>query len=312
MTSEDIMLDAFCEELEKLGFDFAAAQKSISGLANATGALKASNQSLAKGVASGFKKVADARSDVLKGALGKLTKGRALPTVAPKIKPVTMGDATKVLNGKANAGFVAGKSKTQVLGGTAHKGATNSTDWGQGLLDDVFGKAASVGHAAVDIAGLGILAAPSLKHDMKESTKRKYEIAGLGTLAAGVAHEHRKDFLDAGKKLLKKVASQKTAGISVKGGNWRGLMANIVGAPAKTVAENVKAALPKAMPTPGAQMQRATQLAGQTAKGGHEVVKAKAALPLATPGAKKIAPGVGGHAFKADPKRVIDDVPGWT
>ena len=68
-------------------------------------------------------------------------------------------------------------------------------------------KISSAGHAAVDIAGLGMLAAPTLsrhfggeKGEWSEKNKRRSELAGLGTLAAGVAHEHRGDFANAAKK----------------------------------------------------------------------------------------------------------------
>lgn len=64
-------------------------------------------------------------------------------------------------------------------------------------------KTSGAGHAAVDIAGLGILAAPTLAKmrgkPMKDKTKDRTELAGLGTLAAGVAHDHRQDFANAAK-----------------------------------------------------------------------------------------------------------------
>lgn len=65
-------------------------------------------------------------------------------------------------------------------------------------------KLSSVGHAAVDIAGLGILARPTVQKmrgkEVSEKSEHLHEIGGLGTLAAGVAHEHRHEFADAAKK----------------------------------------------------------------------------------------------------------------
>jgi len=68
-------------------------------------------------------------------------------------------------------------------------------------------KIASAGHAGVDIAGLSMLAAPTIsrhfggeKNEWSEKNKRRSELAGLGTLTAGVAHEHRGDFANAAKK----------------------------------------------------------------------------------------------------------------
>jgi len=56
-------------------------------------------------------------------------------------------------------------------------------------------------NAATELAGLGMLAAPSIQHlrgkPMKESTSHKLELAGLGTLAAPYA-------VQIGKKLLGK------------------------------------------------------------------------------------------------------------
>jgi hypothetical protein len=55
---------------------------------------------------------------------------------------------------------------------------------------------------ASELAGLGMLAVPSVQHlrgkPMKEDTTAKMEIAGLGTLAAPYAWS-------AGKKLLRKI-----------------------------------------------------------------------------------------------------------
>ena len=69
---------------------------------------------------------------------------------------------------------------------------------------DELEKVASAGHALVDIAGLGILARPTIqKMQGKEVSKRSehaHELAGLGTLAAGVAHEHRHEFADMARK----------------------------------------------------------------------------------------------------------------
>lgn len=62
-------------------------------------------------------------------------------------------------------------------------------------------KIAALGHVATDLAGLGMLAAPSIAgNKMSENKKRATEVAGLGTLAAGVAHEHRGALAAAGKE----------------------------------------------------------------------------------------------------------------
>ncbi len=71
-------------------------------------------------------------------------------------------------------------------------------------------KIASAGHALVDIAGLGVLGAPSVQKlrgkPMSSEKASKYEVAGLGTLAAGVAHEHRHAFADVFKSGTKTLA----------------------------------------------------------------------------------------------------------
>lgn len=70
-----------------------------------------------------------------------------------------------------------------------------------------FEKRAGMGAAAAaaDLAGLGMLAVPSIQHmrgkHMKESTKHKFELAGLGTLGAAVASPH---VMTLGKKLLRR------------------------------------------------------------------------------------------------------------
>jgi hypothetical protein len=73
-------------------------------------------------------------------------------------------------------------------------------------------KEASVGHAAVDIAGLGVLAAPTIAKKMgkpmSEKNKDRAELGGLGMLAGGVAHEHRHDFLNAAKNGVKKLTTR--------------------------------------------------------------------------------------------------------
>ena len=53
---------------------------------------------------------------------------------------------------------------------------------------DGFEKRASVAEHAIEAAGLGILARPSIQHlrgkEMSESSAHKHEVAGLGVLAA--------------------------------------------------------------------------------------------------------------------------------
>jgi len=64
-----------------------------------------------------------------------------------------------------------------------------------------FQKIAALGHVATDLAGLGMLAVPSIAGNrMSENQKRGTEVAGLGTLAAGVAHEHRGALAAAGRE----------------------------------------------------------------------------------------------------------------
>lgn len=62
-------------------------------------------------------------------------------------------------------------------------------------------KTAGLGSAALDVAGLGALAAPTIQHmrgkQMSEKNKNRMELAGLGTLGASVAAEHGKDALHA-------------------------------------------------------------------------------------------------------------------
>lgn len=74
-------------------------------------------------------------------------------------------------------------------------------------FSDELEKISSAGHAAVDLLGLGMLAAPSVQglrgKEMSEKSKHKTELAGLGTLAAGVAHENRPHFAAAGRTAMK-------------------------------------------------------------------------------------------------------------
>lgn len=154
-------------------------------------------------------------------------------------------------------------------------------------------KKSSAGHALVDIAGLGILAKPSLdeargKH-VNEKTKAKMELAGLGTLAGGVAHEHRKEFGVLAKKGLgklkgfagkgAKMALTKKAGLFSSMGMGKMMkmhgMADASRAAANKAVPAAASAGKKALTNPNSTA-RATALAGHTAVGGHAFKPKKA------------------------------------
>jgi hypothetical protein len=66
-----------------------------------------------------------------------------------------------------------------------------------------FEKRAGMGAHLAEVAGLGMLAVPSIQHlrkkPMSESKTHKYELAGLGTLAAPSAYHIGKKVLSKGK-----------------------------------------------------------------------------------------------------------------
>lgn len=67
-----------------------------------------------------------------------------------------------------------------------------------GLLDKFKNLPHESPHLASSIAGLGVLAAPSVSHlaghDMDEKTKSKLELGGLGLIAAPEAHQLYRKF----------------------------------------------------------------------------------------------------------------------
>lgn len=73
-------------------------------------------------------------------------------------------------------------------------------------FEDELEKIAALGHDLADIAGLGVLAAPTLAKKfgkpMKEKTKDNVELGGLGVLGGAVAHEHRHAIGDFAKKVV--------------------------------------------------------------------------------------------------------------
>ena len=68
---------------------------------------------------------------------------------------------------------------------------------------EAFEKKAETASHLAELAGLGIIAAPSIQHlrgkPMSESKAHKYEIAGLGTLAAPSVYHLGKKFVSKGK-----------------------------------------------------------------------------------------------------------------
>lgn len=76
-------------------------------------------------------------------------------------------------------------------------------------FQDEIEKIAGIGAGALDVAGLGLLAAPTIRHmrgkKMSDKNKNRAEIAGLGTLGASVAAEHAHDAVSAGKAGISKL-----------------------------------------------------------------------------------------------------------
>lgn len=148
-------------------------------------------------------------------------------------------------------------------------------------------KIAGLGAGALDLAGLGMLAAPTIQKmrgkPMQEKNKDRAELGGLGVLGASVAAEHGKDAWNAAKSglgKLKGLASKmpKHAALRKEAAPSMSAMMNM-----HRLADAAKAARPAvqqvATKLPGAAQNaaRAAQYAGHTAQGGHAFDAAKAA-----------------------------------
>lgn len=86
---------------------------------------------------------------------------------------------------------------------------------GVGLHKYLYGhrkeKKSGLGAGALDMAGLGMLAAPTIQKmrgkPMSDKNKDRAELGGLGVLGGSVAAEHAKDAVKAGKTGLSKLKS---------------------------------------------------------------------------------------------------------
>ncbi len=157
-------------------------------------------------------------------------------------------------------------------------------------LQDELEKISGLGAGALDMAGLGMLAAPTVQKmrgkPMSDKNKDRMELGGLGVLGGSVAAEHAGDALKAGRSglaKLKNFASRfpKHAGPSM------GAMMNMhrladAARASKSMGGAVSHALPK-LPNAAQHASRAMNLGQHMATGGHAwnpAASAKRAISL--------------------------------
>lgn len=137
-------------------------------------------------------------------------------------------------------------------------------------------KKSGLGAGALDVAGLGALAAPTIQHmrgkPMSDKAKNRTELLGLGTLGASVAAEHAGDVAKAGKAGLSKLRGL-VSKMPKHAAPTMGAMMNMhrladAAKAAKGVAKPLAQGAGKALTSPN-NMGRATALAGHMAQGGH-------------------------------------------
>jgi hypothetical protein len=159
-------------------------------------------------------------------------------------------------------------------------------------------------HSLVDIAGLGVLAAPTIQKvrgkEMSDKGTHAAELGGLGMLAGTSAHKIYSAAKKGGLAAIKhaSVAPSLTDAASLR------KQAGIFGG-----GSGMRAAM-----TDAAHMaQKGLQSGGAKRLGvaGASAVKAPARLATQVPRAIPTAAQVGGHAFKPDPSRAIS-IPGLT
>lgn len=142
-------------------------------------------------------------------------------------------------------------------------------------FQDELEKIAGLGAGALDLAGLGMLAAPTVQKmrgkPMSDKNSHRTELAGLGVLGGSVVAEHAGDALKAGKSGLSKLRGLASK-MPKHAAPSMGAMMNMhrladAAKAAKGVAKPMAQA-GKALTSPN-NMSRASHLAANVATGGH-------------------------------------------
>jgi hypothetical protein len=138
-----------------------------------------------------LEKIAGPMEDAHADYLAMMKKHMHNPQVVARMHPTERVAVFKHLNSPKNAG----------IGGKIVAKAGNAVA--------TLAKHGGLGAGALDMAGLGLLAAPTVQHmrgkPMSDKNKNRAELGGLGVLGASVAAEHGKEGLEAAKSGLSKL-----------------------------------------------------------------------------------------------------------